>query len=222
MKRLTSLAISILTFAILSVPVSAAPQRFWKVNMSKPSAETISRTIKVNYNVQSTIASDTFAVTLYENGVAKANQNVTTDYGDSGVFTIDIPATGNYSYQVKATNNEAGESKTSNSSDVKVVNEPENIVVTVNQNPTDGQVVTAATNGPEAEGQVAADQNDAESKDSSESKDTSKDSDTEDGDVLGDEKITDKLSDGAPYVAIPLAIGLLAYMFYRARQSVED
>ena len=147
MKRLLTALLSMVTvFALASSTVSAAP-RYWKVQISEPAATT-DKSLNIDYNVSSTVYSDTFTVELFENGTSKGTQSVTHPYGNSGVFTIAIPAAGTYSYMIRATNHgEADATKDSATETVQVSDAPQPTVttVTVTQPAPAGQ--TAAAGG---------------------------------------------------------------------------
>lgn len=170
MKRLLSLLVSSIAIStlFLSSSVSAAT-RYWKIDMYQPAATT-NKTLRVEYKVLSTIATDTFTIELFENNVSKGSQFVAHSdgnyAGDSGVFTVPIPAAGTYSYKILATNHGAGnETKTSDTKSVQVSDAPNPTVttVTVTQNTTPTAQTAAANTaggqgggGAEAAGQVAA------------------------------------------------------------------
>lgn len=138
MKYFTALLVSAVTSVFLGGTVAADAARFWRVQISEPTTQTTSKTLRINYNVQSTF-DDTFTVRLFENGGIRSTEAVNNPGGDSGKFVVSIPATGTYNYFVRATNNQAGESKNSRVVTVEVVNEPEATTVTVVQQPAGGQ-----------------------------------------------------------------------------------
>lgn len=146
MKRLLTALLSMVTvFALAGSTVSAAP-RYWKVQISEPAATT-DKSLNIDYNVSSTVSTDTFTVELFENGTSKGTQSVTHPYGNSGVFTIAIPAAGTYSYMVRATNHgEANATKDSATETVQVSDAPQPTVttVTVTQPAPAGQTAAAA------------------------------------------------------------------------------
>lgn len=239
MKRLTSLFLSVLTFVALSTSAMAAPQRFWSVDISEPTAETASRTIKVSYIVQSTILSDSFTVELFENGASKGTQAVSTGRGgDSGVFSVAIPSTGTYNYQVTATNHGDGNStKDSETYQIKVVSEPEPKVVTttrvVNTAGADGQAGNAANDGAaatnagvNAAGDDTTAGNDADAGNTDDVA-AATNNDDQNGEVLGEEATEGNNANstsGWTYVgvgAVIAAIGAALY-FIRRNQLSND
>jgi hypothetical protein len=156
MKRLIALVLTAFTFTLLTTTASAA-FRSWRVQISEPTAETSSRTLRINYNVFSTVGTDKFTVNLLEDDVLKATQTVDTPNGDSGVFVINVPATGTYTYRVDAANDVStgttadDEQKQSDEVTVNVVNEPEPTVTVVTvdgeDEGADGGVQAAAADG---------------------------------------------------------------------------
>lgn len=109
MKRLVTNLIVSLGLVFVQVSSAAAnPARYWKVDIFDPSTATTSRTLKVAYNVFSTLKEDdNYTVELFENNVSKGTQAITHENGDSGAFSINFPATGSYIYQIVATNHDA-------------------------------------------------------------------------------------------------------------------
>lgn len=186
MKRLiTSL---LLALGILFAPVAASAftSPYWELNMYNPSATT-DRKINIAYHVFSTTKTDTFKVELFQNVTTKlAEDNITHEFGDSGAFTVDLPASGTYSYMITATNNtdltEKSESRT-----VQVVDGPAPTVTTVFVNNAGaaggGQGAGGAAAGAQAaatpEGQVAG----AAAQEGQVSEEAA--TDTQKGDVLG-------------------------------------
>lgn len=128
MKRLiVSLAVS-LGLVLVSVS-SAVAARYWELQMFDP-APTTNRTINIEFKVMSTEQSDTFKVELFENGTSKGVKNIDTDYGDSGVFNVAVPASGTYTYRIDAINN--GNASTDTESRIVQVNDgPEPTVTTI-------------------------------------------------------------------------------------------
>lgn len=128
MKRLRLLIASALvgmTFVATSVAASAqSVPRYWTVKLSSPSAQ-VSKTFNLDFQVASTIADDSFVVTLYQNGVntgQTVNVASTGKGGDSGRFTVTVPTSGAYSYYVSAVNtSDEGSEKQSATVNVQVV-----------------------------------------------------------------------------------------------------
>lgn len=160
MKRLiTNALLSLLVLLGLGTSQVQAIER-WKFQMSDPAATT-ARKLNVEYNVLSTVDSDTFLVKLFQNETEVSAQ--TTD-DDSGVFIIDLPASGTYVFKMTALNN--GDSTTKEETrTVQINNAPEPTVttITVNQNQggavrpvaaNQGAVNAAPDQGPAAGGNV--------------------------------------------------------------------
>lgn len=134
MKRLiANLIVSLGLVFVQLGSVTAAPARYWKVDIFDPAASTVNRTLNVEYKVFSTLETDNdYDVKLLQNeSQVGATQQINHVYGDSGVFSVSIPATGSYKYQVVATNNDAGETLFSAEKTVQVVNGPTPTVTTV-------------------------------------------------------------------------------------------
>lgn len=134
MKRLIVTTLVTLGFVFAQVGSAAAAARYWKVDIFDPAASTVNRTLNITYNVFSTLPEDNdFTVELFENSVSKGTQTIDHANGDSGAFSINIPANGTYTYKVVATNvDAAGETKESETKTVQVVDGPAPNVVTVN------------------------------------------------------------------------------------------
>jgi VCBS repeat-containing protein len=132
MKRLiASLALG-LGLVLANVSSATAAARYWETQMFDPAASTVNRTLNVEYKVFSTLAEDDdYTVKLFQNNAEVASQTVANPHGDSGVFSVSIPATGTYTYKVSATNHEAAETKESAEKTVQVVDGPAPTVTTV-------------------------------------------------------------------------------------------
>lgn len=128
MRRLiASLAISL--GMVLANISTVAAARYWELQMFDPAATT-NRTVNIEFKVMSTEKSDTFKVELFENGSSKEVKNIATPNGDSGVFSVSLPASGTYTYKIDATNN-GNASTDTESRTVQVVDGPTPIVTTV-------------------------------------------------------------------------------------------
>lgn len=230
MKRLiASLLVTVgLVFAQVGTAVGATT-RYWKVDIFDPAASTVSRTLNVEYKVFSTIESDNlYNVKLFQNNVEVATQSVDHPYGDSGVFSINIPATGSYTYKIEAVNVDAGQTKLSSEKTVQVVDGPAPTVTTVFVNNTPaggaGQVAgagaPAVAAAPEA-GAVAG----AETGEGQVSAEAANDSQDR-GDVLGAEKTeaakNNKTRNTAIGIAVAVAIlgGAYYWFIVRPRNSI--
>ena len=140
MKRLiVSLVFALTVFANTS---SVTAFERWKFQMFEPSATT-QRTLNIEYKVLSIDAEDTFTIKLYQNDLEVASQNVTTDYGDSGVFITSIPASGTYTYKTTALN---GAEEKSQTRTVQISDSPQPIVTIVNTATTGAAGNQAGTN----------------------------------------------------------------------------
>lgn len=161
MKRLiVSLAVS-LSLVLANISTAGAATRYWELRMFDPAASTTSRTINIEYKILSTIDSDTFDVELLENDTPKGLHDDTLS--DSGVFTVNIPATGTYTYKVTATNNTDNSTDTE-SRTVQVVDGPAPTVTTISVNNNAGGQVAGgvqpalANGGADAGGEAAGGQ----------------------------------------------------------------
>ncbi len=224
MKRLiTTAIITLVSLVVLTVPAYAVLQRYVNVDISEPAA-TSNRTLNIAYGVTSTIPEDDFKVELFENSLSKGTQEVTHNNGNSGVFSISLPATGTYSYYVQSTNHGDGEStKPSKTVSVQITNAPQPTVTTVFTNTGAGGqgAGTAGTaTGGQTAGAVAGDTNgDGVVDDQAASTDKDK------KDVLGAE--TKKTDDGsktsnwwyAGGLAALLAAGYYYLVVRRANQN---
>ena len=133
MRRLITGAITtLLSLIVLTAPALAA-ERFTSTTVSQPSA-TSNHSLNVAFQVFSTLATDDqFGVQLFENNVLKASQEINHPYGNSGTFTVELPATGTYSYFVKSINHDNGDAaQDSETVNVQITNAPQPIVTTVN------------------------------------------------------------------------------------------
>lgn len=161
MKRLiASLAVSL--GLVLANVSSAVAARYWELQMFDP-ATTTNRTINIEFKVMSTEQNDTFKVELFENGTSKGVQNIDTDYGDSGVFNVAVPASGTYTYRIDAINN--GNASTDTESRTVQVNDgPEPTVTTIftNNGAGAGGVQAAAVGGAGGGGAAGAVDDDGE------------------------------------------------------------
>jgi hypothetical protein len=147
MKRLiTSL---LLALGILFAPVAAGAftSQYWELNMYNPAATT-DRKINIAYHVFSSTKTDTFKVELFQDITKVAESDITHEYGNSGAFTVDLPASGTYTYKTVATNNADATTK-EESRIVQVVDGPAPTVTTVFVN-------TAAAGGAGGAGGGAA------------------------------------------------------------------
>jgi len=157
MKRLiTSL---LLALGILFAPVAAGAftSQYWELNMYNPAATT-DRKINIAYHVFSSTKTDTFKVELFQDITKVAESDITHEYGNSGAFTVDLPASGTYTYKTVATNNADATTK-EESRIVQVVDGPAPTVTTVFVNTAAGGAGAGGAGGgaaaAPAAGQVA-------------------------------------------------------------------
>lgn len=130
MKRLiTSLALA-LTMSFASVS-SAAAAHFWELQMFTPTQAVTSNTFTIEYKAFSVEQNDDFVVTLFQNNAGISVQNTTKDYGDSGVFTVTVPAVGTYNYHVSAVSSVDGTTKSTSDRTMTVTTTPQGTTNTI-------------------------------------------------------------------------------------------
>lgn len=225
MKRLIASLVVSLGLVLANIGTAAAATRYWEVRIFDPAASTVNRTLNVEYKVFSTLAEDDdFIVRLFQNNTEVATHTVAHPHGNSGVFSISIPATGTYKYKVSATNTEAGETKETAEKTVQIVDGPAPTVTTVfvNNGTDTGGIQTAAAGGANAadgsgagevagstanEGQVSA-----EGSATDENKEDS-------GDVLGESGTTDNNNrrNIALWIIVAVAVAGAVYYWFLAR-----
>jgi hypothetical protein len=218
MKRLILSIVTAFSLLGLAVPVAAA-DRYWQVQIFEPATELTTRKLNVEYKVLSTVKSDDFTVELFENNASKSTQNVTHDYGDSGVFNIDLPGTGTYSYKVTATNSGDASVKDSSTVTVDIVNEPNTTVTVVRNTGGQGGATTAgtATDGTDGNGGAVASDNTDDGTVGQDGAKTNGDSNGA-GDVLASEdQKNNNDSNTGWYIGIPLALLALGAAIYWLR-----
>lgn len=224
MKRLISSLFSLLaTMFILTATAFATSASGWKVDISVP-ANTTSKTFNVQYTTLSVGKDDDITVELFQNGGSVGSQTTTTDYGDSGAFSVTVPTVGTYSYYIAATNSTDPAPKTTDTVNVIVSDAPQPTVTTIYTNTGAGGqgagTVTGTTTGGQGAGAISGDTNgDGVVDDQAAS--TEKDK----KDVLGAE--TKKAGDGsktsnwwyAGGLAVLLAAGYYYLVVKRANQN---
>lgn len=108
-KRLLAAFLSVFSFAALSLgTVAAVAPTTWNFSVFEPANTITGRDLSLEYHILSTDPSDSFEVSLSQNGAFVASQTITNPYGDSSVFNVTVPAAGNYSFVVTA-ENQSGE-----------------------------------------------------------------------------------------------------------------
>lgn len=202
----------------------AAPTRYWTVDMSTPEASSSNRSLYIAYNVFSTLTDDNdFIVELFENTVSKGTQAIAHANGDSGAFSVNIPANGTYTYKVVATNVDASETKESDAKTVQVVDGPAPNVVTVNTATTSSTAGTGSGGRGGAEGSGVAGDSDGDGIVDEEAASTDKEA----NDVLGDSDKEDDKNDNQGWGnTIAVIILLLAisggYYYMVMRRANKD
>jgi hypothetical protein len=222
-KLIASLALSL--GLVLANVGSVFAAETWRLNMYDPSATT-ERTINIAYQVFSTSSVDTFKVELFQDVTELAEQNVTNPNGDSGKFTVNLPASGTYTYKIVATNNNdlttQDESRT-----VQVVDGPAPTVTTVfvNNGAGGGQGAGGtgagganAADGGQGTGEVAGDVADEGTVGAEAATDENQ------GDVLGaenDEAAQARSRNTAIAIVLAVAAIGVAYYWFIMRPKVD-
>lgn len=243
MKKLI-ISIFVSLFATLSFSSTAlaitsevpASNRFWQVQIFTPALTDSNKSLNVEYTVLSTLATDSnFTVTLYQNGSSVGAQTINHPNGNSGAFNIGLPATGSYSYKIDVANTSAGETKTSETKTIQIVDGPAPIITTVQRNlattanATNANApVTTANSVPSGASRLKADSEKAK-KDSAKSTGgqvTDKAATTADGKSLGSKtdanKDKSKLTEWVIAGVVALAIGGAGYYWFVIRPRLED
>jgi hypothetical protein len=220
-KLIASLALSL--GLVLANVGSVFAAETWRLNMYDPSATT-ERTINIAYQVFSTSSVDTFKVELFQDVTELAEQNVTNPNGDSGKFTVNLPASGTYTYKIVATNNNdlttQDESRT-----VQVVDGPAPTVTTVFVNNGTGDDAVGgqgaggtAAEGGQGAGEVAGDVADEGTVGAEAATDENQ------GDVLGaenDEAAQARSRNTAIAIVLAVAAIGVAYYWFIMRPKVD-
>lgn len=235
MKKLLLLIVAVFSLTVGLGSQASAATRYWSVTMFTPAASDTDRTLNIAYNVLSTVATDKYNVNLFQNDVQIDSQFVDHGKGgNSGAFSVTMPANGTYSYKISAENISAGETKTTDTKTVKIVDGPSPTVTTVTVN-TAGQngtgttgATTAAANTGTGAGQVngattntgTGTTNGTVNADGS-SNTTAK----KNGDVLGSETAKAKASDKGKWYGLgagAIVLGGAAYYWFVMRRKLED
>ena len=131
MKRLISSLVLAFTF-VIAASGTAMAEHYWKLDMFQPTGSITGNSFNIEYKVLSIEQNDDFTVKLFQNGSEIATQNTTKDYGDSGVFSVNVPGPGTYQYHVSAQiGSGEGETKTTEDRTLTVTSTPEGAVTTV-------------------------------------------------------------------------------------------
>lgn len=101
MKRLTTLLLTGMSLLLISTPVMTT--HFWQIKMSTPASVINNRTFNLEYTTLSVEQDDDITVEAFQNNVSVSSQTTTKNFGDSGAFSITVPADGTYQYHLKAT-----------------------------------------------------------------------------------------------------------------------
>lgn len=214
MKRLITVLTLAVATIVLAAPVQAA--HFWKIQMSDPTTSDQVRTFNIEYTALSTEPTDQIAVKLFQNGT-EIDAQTTAPGGDSGVFTVTVPADGSYTYKLSGQSSDDASTLETSEKVVSVATpETGTTVITVTDTGAGGAAGGAATAGGVATtgtatggGEVAGAEDEApEDGQVGENGATTE----EDGDVLGAE---DQATDNTPWGWIILAgLALLAAAYY--------
>ncbi len=97
------LASFIAAVIVLGTSATATAASTWKLDVFQPESPTTHQNVRFEYAVISKDATDTFSVTLTRNGSHVETQNVTGEYGGSGVFAVTLPQPGEHTFTVTAT-----------------------------------------------------------------------------------------------------------------------
>lgn len=107
-NRITSatkhLVVALALVVTFSGSAMAATGSNWQLNVVDLPDSTSSSEIEIAYQVASVDATDTFGVTLWQNGVMVDSEAVGTSYGDNGSFTVSDLAEGSYEFTLVADN----------------------------------------------------------------------------------------------------------------------
>lgn len=156
MKKVLLFVASVVSAAALlgSSALAVTPANSWKVELYTPALSETKHALNIEYKVLSINAADNnYTVKLFQNDAEVGSQAVNHPYGDSGVFSVSLPANGTYTYRVSADNVNAGQSRTSSTKTVTIVNGPQPIVTTtaVSNSGQAASATTAAANGSQAD-----------------------------------------------------------------------
>ncbi len=104
MNRITTLLVgAFLLLATVSFNLGLAQAAYLKVDIAAPDQEINLKTFNIEYIALSTDADDDINVKLYQNGSVIKSATTTKPYGDSGAFSVTVPADGTYEYYFTAT-----------------------------------------------------------------------------------------------------------------------
>lgn len=213
MKRIIITLLTLALVFVLTAPVSAA--HFWKFDTSEPVATNQARTFNLEFVTLSTDAADEFSVKLFQNGVETNTATITTDYGDSGMFTVTVPADGTYEYKMTAMSSVDSTTVTSPTRTVTVKGREIQVVNT-------GTTAGGGTGGVQsAASGVAGDTNGdgvVDERDEAGQVDDGAASDESDEDVLGQEDRADS-DNWLGSILAALAILAAAYYWFFYRQG---
>lgn len=182
MKRLITSLLSLVIVFVMSATALATSPSGWKVDISVP-ANTTKKTFNVQFTTLSVGKDDDITVELFQNGTSQGSQTTTTDYGDSGAFSVTVPAVGTYSYYLKAVNTTDASPKTTATVNVVVSDVPAPIVTNVNTATTSTNASGQSANGSAtANGDTDGQVSDNAASTDKDAKDVLGDSDKKDGD----------------------------------------
>lgn len=212
MKRIVTTLLTLAFVLVLGTPVSAA--HFWKFETSEPAATSQNRTFNLEFKTLSTDPADEFTVKLFQNGSEVNSTGITTDYGDSGVFSVTVPTDGVYQFYMSATSSVDSTTLTSTTRNVEVKGREVQVVSTDTTTGAAGGVqgATAGVAG-DTNGDGVVDERDVEGQ-----VDEGAASDETNEDVLGQEdKADSSTSDWLWAIFSALAILAAAYYWFYYR-----
>jgi hypothetical protein len=203
--------------------------------MSDPKATSQTRTFNIEYVALSADTVQKITITLKENGVDKANQEITKPNGDSGTFTVTVPVDGTYTYSlhaVRVLNNETHDTDAQDTPNRQVTvttpAEGSSSVVVVSDQSTAASSGSTGNNGVGGFGGGAGDQQVAGSSTGSNSQtgsdanngkvdDKAASTTNEQNGVLGAETTAKKPAKRWPYIvgAIVIALACAGYYLFR-------
>lgn len=129
-----------------------AETRYWDIQIMTPAASSSNHTLNVAYNVLSTVETDVYDVSLYQNDVLVGTQHVDHGKGgNSGSFNLTLPHNGTYRYQISAKNmNAEGQTKTTDIKIVQITDGPTPTVTTVSVSTANATGANSAANNTNA------------------------------------------------------------------------
>lgn len=146
MKKLITTLVIGLALSILNTSAAFAAH-YWEFQVSRPQATGQPRTYNVEYVTLSEDSTDQITVKLYQDGSQESNvigsQTTTQPFGDSGSFTVTVPADGTHTYFMQATSSVDGDVKTTGTITVTSSGNTSTVVVT----PASSSTTTPTSSG---------------------------------------------------------------------------